>query len=333
MVKGEKIMMESKSMSEQFSQTFDYESNQVIACMPGVVGHKGGVAQVKFTRQNGEIYSMDIPWGDVIEEYFAGKKRISFVDYYHKLEAEDPDFAQAELDKAVEAQDPEAITLSATLTTDKAKAKELFLKAAQLEYPSAQLILGGLLIEEATDQAGKREGVNWIQRAAKNDYPNAQFILAIMITNGDAGIKKDPANAFAYALKASQKHGAVPGLKDAQNFLAELYFRGEGTEVNLSKAFYWFEQSAQQGYAEAQVHAGLMHLKGEGIPQNYSKAFYWFNEAAKQQNGHAEFLLGYMYKEGLGVKEDKEKALQLFILADSHGYANAQKLIEDMRRR
>jgi len=47
-------------------------------------------------------------------------------------------------------------------------------------------------------------------------------------------------------------------------------------------AFYWYQKSADLGYAEGQEAVGYMYKNGFGVEEDHKKAFYWYKKAAHQ---------------------------------------------------
>jgi hypothetical protein len=52
----------------------------------------------------------------------------------------------------------------------------------------------------------------------------------------------------------------------------------------MAKALYWFEKAAEQGVAWAQLGSGAMYYLGEGTAKNVSKARYWLQKAAQSDD-------------------------------------------------
>ncbi|CAB4417621.1 unnamed protein product [Rhizophagus irregularis] len=66
--------------------------------------------------------------------------------------------------------------------------------------------------------------------------------------------------------------------------------KGEGTEKNLEKAFYWYQKAAENGDKEAQFNLGVCYEEGIGIEKDEVEASYWYQEAAQQgfSNAHLD---------------------------------------------
>jgi len=70
-----------------------------------------------------------------------------------------------------------------------------------------------------------------------------------------------------------------------------MYRRGQGFKRDYDKAFYWYQKSANQGYASAQLNLGNMYYAGFGVAKDFNKARYWYLKAAAQGNTNAQHNL------------------------------------------
>ena len=68
---------------------------------------------------------------------------------------------------------------------------------------------------------------------------------------------------------------------NAQFKLALSYHSGIGTELNLEKAFYWYQKAAENGYNAAQYILSILYKEGKGTEKNLEKSFHWCQKAAK----------------------------------------------------
>lgn len=84
---------------------------------------------------------------------------------------------------------------------------------------------------------------------------------------------------------------ALRGNKAAQFQTGVIYERGIGTEQNQSKAAFWYEKSAEQGYMDAQYNLALMYAMGRGVDKNLDRAVMWLTKAAQQGDQDARTLL------------------------------------------
>ncbi|MEY3879968.1 MAG: putative beta-lactamase hcpC precursor [Pseudomonadota bacterium] len=66
------------------------------------------------------------------------------------------------------------------------------------------------------------------------------------------------------------------------------------------------------GDADSQNKLGDIYRCGEGVEINLDTAVYWYNLAAGQDCAAAQYSLALMYRFGLGVNCSKEEALKLY---------------------
>ncbi|MBQ8098978.1 MAG: sel1 repeat family protein [Bacteroidaceae bacterium] len=104
---------------------------------------------------------------------------------------------------------------------------------------------------------------------------------------------------------------AEQGYAKAQNSLGLFYELGKGLMKDYEKAIYWYQKSAEQGYAIGQYNLGRLYEKGHGIDQDYEKAVYWYQKSVAN-NGGGYYRLGYCYENGLGVSQDYKKAYDYY---------------------
>lgn len=71
----------------------------------------------------------------------------------------------------------------------------------------------------------------------------------------------------------SVKIEAEQGNEYVQLILANMYQNGEGTSIDMEKAFYWYNKSSEQGDAIAQGMLAGMYYDGEGTSTDKKQAF------------------------------------------------------------
>jgi uncharacterized protein len=126
-----------------------------------------------------------------------------------------------------------------------------------------------------------------------DNYQNAVRVL-------DAG---DSVGAVEY-LKAC----ATQGDTRCEVALASFYQRGEGIEIDYSKAFSLYDRAARKGDAIAQLNLAELYETGLFVAKNKTEAYFWYALAADQG------------KEWAAVKADK-MATQI----SSENFLDAQK--------
>ena len=104
---------------------------------------------------------------------------------------------------------------------------------------------------------------------------------------------------------------AKSGDVDAQTLLGEMHLDGIGTDVDVSKAFYWISKAANAGDAEAQYLLGFMYENGLKVAVNIPRAVVLYEKAATQGDILAQYNLAMIYKEGKGdINKDMDKAFK-----------------------
>ena len=123
---------------------------------------------------------------------------------------------------------------------------------------------------------------------------------------------------------------AAVGNKDAQYYLAGLYYKGEGVEQNYEKAAAWFQKSADQGNPKAQTDLAQCYLLGYGVEKDSVVAIGWYRRAAAQGYAPAAFNLAAMITSGTGTERDLVEAHMWATIAMSkfsgEDYASAARI-------
>jgi tetratricopeptide (TPR) repeat protein len=155
----------------------------------------------------------------------------------------------ARLRRHVENEVPEAITLLGTayhrglfgLVKSDKKAAKIYRRAVELGNVDARVYLGTSYESGSGVKLDKKKAERLYRAAADRGHAIAQFNLGFLLRS-----EQRFEEAFRYyALSADQ------GDADAENSLGCCYNEGEGTEVDLGKARYWFERAAAKGSEEA----------------------------------------------------------------------------------
>jgi len=133
---------------------------------------------------------------------------------------------------------------------------------------------------------------------------------------------------------------AERGNTEAQYKLGVFYETGNGVEIDLEKANYWYTRYVKDstkgninscikcadelGNADAQYNIGRHFEHGVFIKKTPSQAFYWFSKAAEQGHVKAQESLASCYQYGMGVSVDISKANYWFTKAAEQGDSRAQ---------
>lgn len=129
--------------------------------------------------------------------------------------------------------------------------------------------------------------------------------------------------------EAFQKFSAVVE-NDKENYnacyyLGECYFRGLGTEKNLTKAYENYAIAAIHQNISAKYMLGLCYEFGYGVAEDKTQAVAWYLEATKVDHSAAQFRLGLCYKEGVGINKSIPLAASWLLRAAQKGDMAAQR--------
>jgi TPR repeat protein len=143
---------------------------------------------------------------------------------------------------------------------------------------------------------------------------------------------------------------AESGDPNAQYWLGRIYEAGKLLPLDKEKSAYWFQKSAEQGYAPAEywvcrdranldpieLDRCMWRAAEKGVPEaqfwlgvafdqhlwfgvtDEQEALKWFRKAAEQGNPDAEDTLGVHFEVGEGVEQDYGKAAYWFRRAAEH---------------
>jgi TPR repeat protein len=125
------------------------------------------------------------------------------------------------------------------------------------------------------------------------------------------------ATLFDEALKK-----AKAGNTEAQMFVAEMYFKGQGVMPSYIEALKWLEAAADKNkFASAQI--AKMYREGIGVKKDLNKAFEIAVEYANKGNEIQMFELAGYYLNGIGVEANLDEALSWYEKAYNAGYLDA----------
>lgn len=120
-------------------------------------------------------------------------------------------------------------------------------------------------------------------------------------------------------LKRNVKTANVDNV-ETQYMYAQMYFNGDGVEVNDEEGIKWLNMAAQNGHDEAQCHLGACYYNGDKLERDYNKAVKLFMMSKEKENPLAYICLGLAYLEGNGVeKRNRKKAYDCFKKAHELG--------------
>ena len=125
---------------------------------------------------------------------------------------------------------------------------------------------------------------------------------------------------IAYELFAQAEHLGSTG---TYYYLGLMYDEGYYVEEDNVQAYFWYEKSANEGYATSMNKLGMLYYKGEGVAADYAKAMEYYEMAVAKGNTSAMNNIGMMYHSGIGVVQSYETAMEWFVKAAEAGNASA----------
>lgn len=105
-------------------------------------------------------------------------------------------------------------------------------------------------------------------------------------------------------------------LLHTKELLARIYFYAPSPINNLDKARTYYEQAYRMGSQEAMINLGFMNEFGMGTQINSSKALFYWRSLDKQNNLMAKPYLYRAYQKGIGTKKNTRYAQRYKINTD-----------------
>ncbi|XP_063303986.1 death ligand signal enhancer [Pelobates fuscus] len=96
--------------------------------------------------------------------------------------------------------------------------------------------------------------------------------------------------------------------------------------TDYQTAFYFFQESAENGYSKAQYNTGVCYEQGKGVTKNMAKAAEYYLLAANSGHNRAKYRFArYLLRDGVKVRpEDVQTALRMLKEAAQAGLKEAQ---------
>ncbi len=174
--------------------------------------------------------------------------------------------------------------------TNYEKAVSLYETAADLGYTDSYFELGNLY-RNLDSERDSDKALHYYKLAADHNNPNAQLVFAKLYSKGEI-VPQNSEFAHKYFEKS-----AKGGNEEAQFQTGFDYENGVGTEPDLSKAVYWYEQASSKKHKEASYRLAVLNLRSEdkNAKENAVKLL---EAAADNGNSDAMYKLGELYKYG-----------------------------------
>ena len=92
------------------------------------------------------------------------------------------------------------------------------------------------------------------------------------------------------------------------NFIAAIYFEGNGLKVNKRKAVELYKEASDIGFYEATSNLGFCYYYGNGVRKDLKKAFEYFTKADDKGSFEGAYMSADMFMKGEFVSKDENHA-------------------------
>lgn len=204
------------------------------------------------------------------------------------------------------------------------KAKELLVKAAEMEDAEALYALGNIYLNGEQNLGIKQDtekSIPHLKKASDIGFAPATLLLSNIYLHSSSPIQNIELG------KSLLINAASSGDADSQMALAVAYFDGTYFDKDKEKYITWLEMSANSGSPYAQVAIGTAYQNGFHVAVDTEKSFKYFSMAANQEYAEGIYNVGVAYLDGYGVKINTTKGHSLIKDAAKLGSEDAIELL------
>ncbi|GAA5814914.1 hypothetical protein MFLAVUS_008417 [Mucor flavus] len=215
------------------------------------------------------------------------------------------------------------------LKPDLDKAFSLYLQGSKQNHPESTYRVAVCYELGLGTKKDYRYAMQFYRKAANLSDPSAMYKLGLILLNGLLSQSKNPREAIAWFLKATQFAN-----EQHPQSLHELGLAYELPENSIPSVIHdlkyareLFTQAAQFGYAPSQFKLGLAYENGYlDCPIDSKRSIAWYSRAAEQNDPNAELALSAWYLTGApGVLNQTDKEAYLWARkAANKGLAKAE---------
>lgn len=105
-------------------------------------------------------------------------------------------------------------------------------------------------------------------------------------------LEKDNAYKHSKEIKKLYEQSAKLGNPFAMNNLVNIYYYGEGVEIDTKQALYWSQEINKLGIPMGDYAMAQVYELGIGVPVEHAKSYNLYNKAAQRGNPEAQFIIG-----------------------------------------
>ena len=156
-----------------------------------------------------------------------------------------------------------------------------------------------------------------LKKTAESKNPQASYLVGMYLLSNEPSFDTG-SEIIKYLLIAAES-----GNVEAKTALAWIYSTGFITDLDPSKAFYWYRLAAEDGDLEASYQLGLLYNSGYGTEKNHQEAFKWLKKAATSNYSPAQYVIGLMYSVGRGTDQNFDEAYTWYFQSAQSGNVKA----------
>ena len=173
---------------------------------------------------------------------------------------------------------------------DVAEAFKWIKKSAEQGFKEAQYCLGVCYANGDGVREDAAEAAKWYRRAAEQGDVRARKALEALMGKNAAESVTGYRNSTESPQYQTWTHDST---NDTQSMIEEAYKKGAAfhDQGNVTEAAKWYRKAAEQGHAEAQLWLGNCYYLGEGVPKDEAEAERWWRKAAEQGQADAQKAL------------------------------------------
>ena len=163
----------------------------------------------------------------------------------------------------------------------------------------------------------------WYQKSSSQGHPYASYSVGQMYSKGEYVTANEEATQKYYKealsgfLELESKNQAADNLLYK---IGSMYKNGLGIEVDMDKAIYYFQRSAELGNRNAKRILSLEYISGEHMEQNIEKGLAMLTECADSGDSMSCYKLGKIYFNGEIVLQDLYKAEKYLMSAEDNEF-------------
>ncbi|MBX9737381.1 MAG: hypothetical protein K2X32_10695 [Phycisphaerales bacterium] len=178
---------------------------------------------------------------------------------------------------------------------DAARARTLYLTAAEAGKPEAMVNYAHMLMYSQGGEKDLTTAEMWLRRALKSDLVNAYHVLGVLLVEEVATPESIKEGLALFEVAISR------GFTDSLNRLGDAYYHGWGLKRNMIMALRMYTRAVEAGDYTNLSFLGEMHAEGWGCVKDERRAMKYYALGIKHNVAACFTNMGFMYEHGRGV--------------------------------